>query len=96
MVFRMKTIKIKTQFDIPSNYTGVAEWFDGIKEWYLDEYQIFDTLDENRLNFRNKIILSKKQHLEYSEIQVWKYIDGNGIQEQIVIPGMEEFIKEWK
>jgi hypothetical protein len=29
----MKTIKVKDSSEIPENYTGIAEWPDGTKEW---------------------------------------------------------------
>jgi hypothetical protein len=32
----MKTIKIKYEEDIPSNYTGIIEYSNGNKEWYQD------------------------------------------------------------
>ena len=48
----------------------------------------------NKVDLRSKIILSKDTHPEYPTVQVWKYIGQNGIREQIVIPGMEEYILE--
>ena len=68
-------------------------WGSGHKFWYLDGiiiwFSVWKTLD-----FTNKIILSKEQHPRYPTCQVLKYIDENGIQEQVVIPGMEEFVIE--
>lgn len=32
----MKTIKVKSCLDIPKNYTGIAEYSSGTKEWYKD------------------------------------------------------------
>jgi hypothetical protein len=33
----MKILKIKSVDDIPENFTGIAEYKDGYKEWYKDE-----------------------------------------------------------
>jgi hypothetical protein len=32
----MKTIKVNKTFDIPDDFTGIAEWPDGSKYWYLN------------------------------------------------------------
>ncbi len=66
---------------------------DGDKEWWLNGICVWDS-DFDKLDFTNIIILSKHQHPEYSTIQIWKYIDEDGIHEQIIIPGMEEYIFE--
>ena len=65
---------------------------DGYKAWRLNGSYIFDS-DDN-LDLRNQIILSKTQHPEYPTVQVWKILDSEGIYEQIIIPGMEEYIQE--
>jgi hypothetical protein len=33
----MRIIKIKSSSEIPSNYTGIVEYNDGSKEWYLND-----------------------------------------------------------
>ena len=63
------------------------------KEWWIKGQYIWWSLWDN-LDLKSSIILSKSPHPEYPTVQVWKYIDKNGIQEQIVIPGMEEHINE--
>ena len=32
----MKTIKISSLIELPNNFTGIAEWPDETKNWYLD------------------------------------------------------------
>ena len=32
----MKTIKVENHSEIPKGYTGIAEWPDGSKRWYVD------------------------------------------------------------
>ena len=32
----MKIVKASHYLDIPRNFTGIAEWLDGIKVWYLN------------------------------------------------------------
>ena len=32
----MKTIKVKKLSKIPKGFTGIAEWPDGTKQWYMD------------------------------------------------------------
>ena len=32
----MKTIKVKEWDEIPVNFTGIAEWPDGTKKWFLN------------------------------------------------------------
>jgi len=46
-----------------------------------------------KFDLRDKIILSKEQHPKYPTVQVWKYVDKNGIQEQIMVPGMEPWFQ---
>jgi len=65
----------------------------GIKIWYLNNKCIWSS-NWDKLDFTNKIILSKERHSMYPTVQVWKYIDENGIKEQIVILGMEEYISQ--
>ncbi len=65
----------------------------GYKEWWLEGVIVFASW-EGKLILRNKIILSKEQHPKYSTVQIWRCIDENGIQEQIIIPGMEAWILE--
>jgi len=65
----------------------------GYKEWALDGVKIWKS-ERNKLDLRDKIILSKERHSMYPTVQVWKYIDENGIKEQIVIPGMEPWFIE--
>ncbi len=78
----------------PHREDGPAKiWSDRSKSWYLNGMICWDSI-WNQRNLRNKIILSKEQHPKYSTVQVWKYIDENGIREQVIIPGMEGFIIE--
>ena len=65
---------------------------DGTKFWHLDGYYIW--FSYRKLNSTNQIILSKTQHPEYPLVQVWKILNKDGVYERIIIPGMEEFIKE--
>jgi len=65
----------------------------GIEEWYLQGVYIWHSKIE-KFDLKNYIVLSKEQHPEYPTVQVWKYIDGNRIREQIIIPGMEAWIIE--
>jgi len=104
----MKTIKVETRFDIPKE-DGDLFWLkngeyhredgpayisiSGCEEWYLNG-QIFWNSNWDALDLTNCIILSKNLHPEYPTIQIWKYINGNGIQNQIIIPGMEAWILE--
>ena len=62
------------------------------KSWYLDGNFICNS--NGKLDLTNKIVLSKSQHPEYPLVQVWKILGPNGLYRQIVIPGMEEYIKE--
>ena len=32
----METIKVKKHSKIPNGFTGIAEWFDGTKGWFVD------------------------------------------------------------
>jgi len=68
-------------------------WINGNKSWYLDGKYIWYS-EYNKLDFTNKIILSKEQHPEYPTVQVLKFVDDYGIQERIIIPGMEEWFIE--
>ena len=65
---------------------------DGYKAWRLNGQYIWNST--RILNLRNQIILSKTQHPEYPTVQIWKILDEDKVWEQIVIPGMEEFITE--
>ena len=64
----------------------------GFKEWNLDGKCIW--FSAKKLDLTNKIILSKTQHHDYPLVQVWKVLDKNEIYDQIIIPGMEEHIRE--
>ncbi len=64
-----------------------------IKEWWLAGEYIWD-FSRSKIDLRNCIILSKESHPIYSTVKVWKWIDKNEIKEQVVIPGMEEYIVE--
>ena len=66
----------------------------GYKEWWLDGKCIWNSYEREEIIFTDKIIPSKEQHPGYPTVQVWKYIDGNRIREQIIIPGMEAWIIE--
>ncbi len=68
-------------------------WINGDREWWLNDDIIWKS-QFGQLCLKHKIIVSKEKHPEYSTVQVWKYIDGNGIQERIIVPGMEDFIIE--
>jgi len=63
--------------------------YNGYKEYRLDG--IFICSSFSNFDLTNCVMVSKEPHPEYSTVQVWKYLDKNGIQEQIVIPGMEVF-----
>ena len=63
---------------------------DGYKSWWLDGNLIWNSI--RILNLRNQIILSKTKHPEHPTVQIWKILGPNGLYEQIIIPGMEEFI----
>ena len=65
---------------------------DGYKSWCLDGKFIWDSTCKADLT--NQIILSKTQHPEYPQVQVWKILDKDKVYEQIIIPGMEEIIIE--
>ena len=111
----MKTIKVKYNFEIPKDYTGVVEfenedevWYKngnyhredgpvvickgGYKSWWLDGKGIWNSY--GKLDLTNQIVLSKTKHSLYPTVQVWKILNKSEVYEQIVIPGMEEFIKE--
>ena len=62
------------------------------KQWYLNDMFIWDSAE--KLNLTDQIILSKILHPNYPTVQVWKILDKDKVWEQIVIPGMEEFIIE--
>ena len=64
----------------------------GYKFWDLDGESIWSSY--NKLDLTNQIILSKTQHPEYPTVQIWKILGKNGLYEQVIIPGMEEFIIE--
>ena len=64
----------------------------GYKSWRLNGNYIWDSY--NKLDLTNKIILSKTQRSEYPSVQIWKILGKNGLYEQVIIPGMEELIKE--
>jgi len=63
-------------------------WNDGAIEWWLDGICVWYS-SRKKFDFTNIIIISKEQHPEYPTVQIWKYVNKHGIQEQIVIPGME-------
>ena len=65
---------------------------DNYKSWYLDGNFICNS--RYKFDLTNQIILSKTQHPLYPIVQVWKILGTNGLYEQIIIPGMEEYIKE--
>ena len=66
---------------------------DGHKSWHLDGKYVWHS-NRTPLDLTNKIILSKSQHPEYPTVQIWKILGPNGLREQIIIPGMEEFIEK--
>ena len=68
-------------------YVGISSY----KVWRLDGKFIWSSNYKHDL--RNEILLSKDQHPKYPTVQVWKILDKDKIYEQIMIPGMEEFIK---
>ncbi len=65
----------------------------GYKRWYLNDKFIWSSLMERRY-LKDKIILSKNLHPEYPTVQIWKWIEINGMREQIMIPGMEYWFIE--
>ncbi len=69
-------------------------WANGDKEWWLDGKWVWDSSRRSKIVLRNIIILSKDPHPEYPMAKVWKYVDEYGIQEQIIIPEMEEWFTE--
>jgi len=68
-------------------------WENGKKSWWLNGHRIW-YFHRNKLDLSKFIILSKEVHPEYPIVQIWKYIDKDGIQEKIIIPGMEKYIIE--
>jgi len=73
---------------------GPAEiWLNNYKEWWLNGKYIWHS-GRSKIFLKNKIILSKDLHPEYPTVQVLKYIDEYGIQERIIIPGMEKWFIE--
>jgi len=64
------------------------------KEWWLLNGKEIWNSNYKKFDSTNKIILSKDPHPLYPTVQVQKYIDENGIQEQIIIPGMEPWFTE--
>ena len=67
-------------------------YHNGPQQWWLDGKYIWSRV--RTLDLTNKIILSKSQHSLYPTVQIWKILDKNGLYEQILIPGMEEYIQE--
>ena len=65
---------------------------DGVTFWDLDGRAIWDS--SQTLDLTNQIILSKSKHPEYPFVQIWKILNNNEVYEQIVVPGMEEYIQE--
>ena len=65
----------------------------GYKQWWLNGRVIWDS-NRMLLDLTNKIILSKSQHPEYPTVHVWKILNKDKVYEQIIIPGMEEYIQE--
>ena len=77
----------------PHREDGPARIYkDGYKEWWLDSQSIHKSI--YKINLTNQIILSKTKHPLYLTVQVWKILDKDRVYEQIIIPGMEEFIIE--
>ncbi len=68
-------------------------WKDGYKQWWLDGGRIWSS-DLNKIDLKNHIVLSKDSHPKYFTVQVWKWLDKNRIQEQVINPGMKEYITE--
>lgn len=66
---------------------------EGYKSWWLNGNYIWNS-DYEKFDLRNTIVLSKDPHPLYPTVQVWKYLDMEGIKEQIIIPGMEEWFTE--
>ncbi len=66
-------------------------WNNGTIQWWLNNKIVWSS-ENDSLDLTICIILSKDPHHEYPTIQIWKYLNKYGIQEQIVIPGMEEQI----
>jgi len=65
----------------------------GTNTWYLNSLWIWDSI-LGTFEFTDCIILSKETHPEYPTVQVWKYLNAETIKEQIIIPGMEEWVIE--
>jgi len=61
----------------------------GSKFWYFEGELIWSSY-WSIIDLKKKIILSKEPHPKHPTIQVWKWIDENGIREQVMIPEMEE------
>ncbi len=70
-------------------YISISGW----EEWHLNGKFVWHS-EYNKLDFTNKIVLLKEQYPEYPTIQIWKWIDKNGIREQMIISGMEECVKK--
>ena len=59
----MKTIKVENSGEIPNGFTGIAEWPDGEKEWYLDgEYHRVDGPAIEYADGRKRWFLNGKLH----------------------------------
>ena len=60
------------------------------KIWYLNGKWIWNS--NLVIDLTKEILLSKTKHPDYSGIEVWKILDSSGLREQVIIPGMEEYI----
>ena len=86
-------LKFGTKMVKPTGEDGPA-WIDlnHFKRWTLEDNLIWNS--DYKLDLTNQIILSKSQHPLYQTVQIWKILDKDRVWQQIVIPGMEEFITE--
>ena len=66
----------------------------GYQQWWLDGELIWSSVD--KLDLKNKEIVSKTTHSKYPTVQVWEIKNNSDekVFNQVVIPGMEEYIQE--
>ena len=95
-----KTIKVSDWFDIPKNYTGIIEWCDGDKFWWLNgKWHRTDGPAREWTNGNKEWFLNGKLHrtdgpaIEYASGRKEWFL--NGIQANPLffeIPGCEKYV----
>ena len=98
----MKTIKVNRYFEIPTDYTGIVEWWDGTKEWWLEgkwhreDGPAFESSNRKEWHLNNsyykQINLKNYVVLDYYKGKynlIWyKLLDEDEIFEHPDIPGL--------